>query len=60
MPEEDGSILSTLLALSMSASERKEPVRRSGVLAALAGCGEEKDMVRLRGGAGCGSCVDIA
>lgn len=33
----------------MSAKERKEPVRRSGVRALLSGCGDEKDMVRLRG-----------
>jgi len=40
---------SALLAASMSARDRYEPVRRRGVLAALAGCGDEKDMVRLRG-----------
>ena len=47
------------LASSMSDKERKEPVR-CRVRAALVGWGLEKDMVRLRGGAGCGSCVDIA
>ena len=44
---------------SMSERQRKEPVRRKGVLAALAGCGEEKDMVRLRGGIGMGTELSV-